>query len=328
VTRRELIALLGSTAATAWPIQAHAQKTDRMRRIGVLTLASPKDEEHVIAAFVDGLRSHGYVEEKNLDIHYRYSDGDVGRLGLLAQELIALKPDVVLAAEPSPARTLKTIAPTLPIVCPLLTDAVLPELAASYARPGGSVTGIAQTVEGITGKLVELAQEFVPGLLRVGFLSNPTGASMEFFAQGVVDGARQRGVAVLTEQVMTRDALNPAFDHLVRQQAQAVIVPVNGLFRNEVARIVELAVAARLPTIFASRYGVEAGGLVSYGIDQRKNFQRAAAYVDKILKGANPGQMPIEFPTKIETVLNVKTAKALGIDVSPQLLARADEVIE
>jgi len=326
--RRELIALLGSTAAASWPRSARGQSVERVRRIGVLTLASPRDEERVIAAFVDGLHDRGYVEGRNLDISFRHADGDVGRLAPLAQELIALKPDVVLAAEPSPARVTHKIAPTLPIVCPLLTDAVLPELAASYARPGGYVTGIAQTVEGLTGKLIELAQEFVPGALRVGFLSNPTGTSMQLFEQGVVEGARQRGITVLTEQVQAGDALQAGFDGFVRQKVQAVIVPVNGLFRNNAVQIAQFAFSARLPTIFAGRHGVDAGGLVSYGIDQRSNFRRAADYTHKILQGAKAGEMPIEFPTKIETVVNLKTARALGIDVPPQLLARADEVIE
>jgi putative tryptophan/tyrosine transport system substrate-binding protein len=228
-------------------------------RIGLLTLLSPKDEEHVVAAFVDGLRSYGYVERKNLDIDYRYADGDVKRLRPLAQELIALKPDVLIGAEPSPARALKSVAPILPIVCPQLTDALIPELAASYARPGGSVTGIASSVEGLTGKLIELALEIVPGTVRVGFLSNPTGASMQFFAQSIEDGARARGTAVLTEEVTTHDDLASAFNRLGKRQAQALIVPANGLFQIERAHIVQLALTARLPTISDERYGVEAG---------------------------------------------------------------------
>jgi putative ABC transport system substrate-binding protein len=323
--RREFITLIGCAAAS-WPIAAHAQQ--RMWRIGVLTLASSKDDGRALAAFVAGLHSHGYVEGKNLDIYYRHSDGDVKRLAALARELIALKPDVLLGAEPSPVSALKSVAPTMPIVCPLLTDAQVPELAASYARPGGNVTGIAATVEGLTGKLMELALEFVPGAVRVAFLSNPTGASMQFFAYSIEETARQRGVVLLTEEAATPDAIAPAFDRMVRQQAQAIIVPTNGLFRNEVGQIVELAATARLPTIFAKRDGVERGGLASYGVDQRANYRRAADYVDKILKGAKPGEMPIEFPTKVEMVVNMKTAKVLGLDVPLFLQQRADEVIE
>jgi putative ABC transport system substrate-binding protein len=325
--RREFITIVAG-AAVSWPQVVRAQQTDRVWRIGVLTLASSQDEQHVLAAFVDGLRSHGYLEGKNLDIFYRYSDGDVYRLTPLARELVALKPDVVLGAEPSPARVLKSIAPTLPIVCPVLTDAQVPELAASYGRPGGTVTGIAGTVEGLTGKLVELAQEFVPGAVRVGFLSNPTGASMQFFAHSVVEAARQRGVVLLTGEAATPDAITSSIESMVRQQAQAIIVPTNGLFRNEVGHIVRLAVSVRLPTIFADRHGVEAGGLASYGTDLKESYRRAADYVDKILKGAKPGEMPIEFPTKIEMVINMKPAKALGLDVPLFMQQRADEVIE
>jgi hypothetical protein len=204
----------------------------------------------------------------------------------------------------------------------------IPELAASYARPGGSVTGIASAVEGLTGKLIELAQEFVPRALRIGFLFNPTGASMQFYAQNVEDNARQRGIAFLSEQATRREDLGPAFDRLVERKAEAVIVPQNGLFRNEAANIAQLAVTAHLPTIFAERHGVEVGGLASYGIDQRETFRRAADYIDRILKGAKPADMPIEFPTKIELVINLKTAKSLGLDVPLFLQQRADEVIE
>jgi putative ABC transport system substrate-binding protein len=323
--RREFITLLGGVAVS-WPVGARAQQP--VRRVGVLTLASSKDEDGVLAAFVDGLHSLGLIEGKNLTIDYRYSDGDVKRLMPLAQELIARRPYVLVGAERSPAKVLKSVAPTLPIVCPELTDAQLSDLVASYARPGSNVTGLATDVEGLTGRLIELVQEFVPGAVRVGFLSNPTGASMQSFAHTIEEAARGRGVSLLTEQVATQDALPPAFARLAHQEAQAIIVPSNGLFRNEAAQIVQLATAARIPTIFARRHGVVAGGLASYGIDQKDNYRRAAEYVDKILKGAKPADMPIEFPTKIELVINLKTAKTLGIDVPLFLQQRADEIIE
>jgi putative tryptophan/tyrosine transport system substrate-binding protein len=174
--------------------------------------------------------------------------------------------------------------------------------------------------------LIELVQEFVPG--AVGFLSNPTGASMQFFAHSTEEAARSRGVLLLTEQAATPDDLPPALGSLARQQTQAIIVPLNGLFRNEVGQIVQLATAARLPTIFAQPYGPKAGGLASYGIDPKGNYRRAADYVDKILKGAKPADMPIEFPTKIELVINLKTARTLGLEVPSFLQQRADEVIE
>ena len=170
---------------------------------------------------------------------------------------------------------------------------------------------------------VELTLDAVPRVARIGFLSNPTGASMGFFAQNVDAGARGRGITVLTEEATTRDDLAPAFNRLAKQEVQAVVVPPNGLFRTNRAQIVQLALAAHLPTIFAERENVEAGGLASYGIDTRENFRVAAGYVDKILRGTKPGDLPIEFPTKVELVINLRTAKALGLTVSPQLLARA-----
>jgi putative ABC transport system substrate-binding protein len=325
--RRELITLLGG-AAVSWPAVARAQQGGPIKRVGFLTLLSLKDEEGVLAAFLDGLRSHGLIEGKNLKLDYRYSEGDVKRLTRLARELIALRPDVLVGGEPSPAKVLKTIAPTLPIVCPQLTDAQLSDLVASYARPGGTVTGLAQTVEGLTGKLIELVQEFVPGAVRVGFLANPTGASMQFFTRSTEEAARSRGILLLTEESATPDEISPALGRLARQQPQAIIVPLNGLFRNEVGQIVQLATASRLPTIFGEPYGPRAGGLASYGIDSKDNYRRAADYVDKILKGAKPADMPIEFPTKIELVINLKTAKTLGIDIPSFLQQRADDVIE
>jgi putative ABC transport system substrate-binding protein len=327
IKRREFITLLGG-AVVPWTVVARAQQGGSIKRVGFLTLLSLKDEEGVFAAFLDGLRSHGLIEAKNLKLDYRYSEGDVKRLTPLAQELVALRPDVLVGAEPSPAKVLKIIAPTLPIVCPQLTDAQLPDLAASYARPGGTVTGLAQTVEGLTGKLIELVQEFVPRAVRVGFLANPTGASMQFFGHSIEEAARGRGILLITEEVATPDDLSPALGRLARQQPQAIIVPPNGLFRNEVGQIVQLATAARLPTIFAQSYGPKAGGLASYGTDIKDNYRRAADYVDKILKGAKPADMPIEFPTKIELVVNLRTARTLGLEVPSFLQQRADEVIE
>jgi putative ABC transport system substrate-binding protein len=327
--RRKLIGTLLSNLAGATLVCSLAVGPAEARpRLALLTLGTAQEKVEDAAALADGLRRLGYVEGQNVDIEYRYAAGDVQRLKPLAQELIASKPDVLLGAEPSAARAIKSVAPNLPIVCLALTDALIPDLIASYSRPGGSVTGIAQSVEGVTGKLVELALEIVPGTVRIGFLSNPAGASMRLFAQSIDAGARARGVAVLTEAATKRDELAPAFDRLGKQEAQAIIVPVNGLFRTHRAQIVQLALAARLATIFAERQFIEAGGLASYGVNEKENYRRAAGYIDKILKGAKPGDLPVEFPTKIELVVNLKTAKALGLAVPPTLLARADEVIE
>jgi putative tryptophan/tyrosine transport system substrate-binding protein len=175
---------------------------------------------------------------------------------------------------------------------------------------------------------VEVALEIIPGARRIGFLSNPRGASMALFAQSVEVAARARGLAVLTEEAAAVGELASAFGRFGNQGAQAVIVPVNGLFLSQGMQIAQLALAARLPTVGAERRYIEAGLLASYGIDQRESYRRGASYVDRILKGAKPGDLPIEFPTRIELTINLKTAKALGLDLPPSLVTRADEVIE
>jgi putative ABC transport system substrate-binding protein len=320
--RRNFIALLGGAAA--WPLAARGAKRPR---IGVLTLLSRQDEGGRIALFVAGVRGLGYIEGQNLDVDYRYADGDTERLKPLARELIALAPDVIYAGEPSAARAVKSTAPNLPIVCPVLTDR-LPDLFASYARPGGSVTGIASMVEDMNGKQVEVATEVVPGAMRIGLLINPTGANRDFVSQQVEAAARARGMTTLIEQPRSPEELAGAFDRLAKAQAQAVIIAPNGMFINQRSSIAQLALAAGLPTIFQDRVQSMAGGLVSYGVDERENARRAALFADKILKGAKPGDLPIEFPTKLELVVNLKTARALGLKIPPSLLARADEVIE
>jgi len=325
VKRREFITLLGGAAA-AWPLVVHG--AGLRARIAVLSVNSVQDERKNIAAFVDGLSALGYVASQNIEIDYRYAEGDTTRLKPLAQELIALKPDVALANSPSPAIAIKSVAPNLPIVCPQISDFLVPSLVANYARPGGSVTGLAFTVEGVATKLLELALDAVPGSTRIGFLANPAGASMALWVQQVETAARARGVTLLIQEARRPDDLAPAFDGLAKQRCQAVIVPANGLFQTERTRILQLALAARLPTIMANPQDVEVGGLASYGVDARENYRRAAAYVDKIIKGAKPGDLPIEFPTKLMLAINLKTARALGLEVPLHLQQLADEVIE
>jgi putative tryptophan/tyrosine transport system substrate-binding protein len=324
IRRREFITLLGGAAA-AWSTMAHP--AGRGSRIGVLTLLSNQDEGGRVADFVAGLRGLGYNEGHNLDIDYRYADGDTARLDPLARELIALKPDLIYAAEPSAARAVNRAAPTLPIVCASLGDH-LPDLFASYARPGGSVTGLAMIIEGLNAKQVEVALELVPGATRIGLLVNPHGANRDFIVSQVKTATRTRGLTVFIEEAPTPEKLAGAFEQFSKARAQAVIIAPNGMFINERKSIVELALRAGLPTIYQDQIDVQAGGLASYGLDYRENYRRAALFVDKILKGAKPGDLPIEFPTKLKLVVNVKTARALGLTISPVLLARADEVIE
>ncbi len=323
IRRRELLAALGGAAM--WPLAAGA--TGKRPRVAVITLLSPEDRGGRIAAFVAGMRELGYIPGQTVDFDYRFASGDTDRLRPLAQELIGLAPDVIFASEPSAARAVKTLVPDLPIVCAVLTPQ-LPDLFASYARPGGSVTGVASMVENLNAKLVELAQEAIPGLLRIGLLVNPAGANRRLVAEQVQAGAGARGLTTLLEEARLPGELVPALDRMANAGAQIVISPPNGMFINQRETIIERALAIRLPTIFEQRQDVEVGGFMSYGVNETEGSHRAAAFVDKILKGAKPGDLPIEFATSIELVINLKTANALGLTVPPALLARADEVIE
>ena len=321
--RREFITLLGGAAA--WPLVARA--ADTRPRVAVLTLLSSQDEGGRIAAFRTGMRHLGYIAGQTFDIDYRYADGDTERLRPLAQELIALVPGVFFAGEPSVARAVKTLSPELPIVCPVLTDS-LPDLFTSYARPGGSVTGLVSIVEGLHAKLVGLAHDVFPELHRLGLLINPAGANQAIFAQQVGAAADTRGLTILREEARTPGELAPALDRLAKAGAQVVMIAPNGMLINQRKTIIRLALEARLPTMFEQRQDVEAGGFMSYGVNETEGSRRAAVFVDKILKGAKPGDLPIEFPTKIEMVINLKTAKELGVDVPLHLQQLADEVIE
>jgi putative tryptophan/tyrosine transport system substrate-binding protein len=321
--RREFIALMGGVLAC--PISTLA--ADKRPRISILTLLSAQDEGGRIASFIAGLRELGYVDGRTLDIDYRYADGDNERLRPLARELIALSPNLAFAGEPSPARALKREAPNLPILCPALTDR-LPDLFASYARPGGSVTGIASLLEGMNGKMVELVADVIPGTTRIGLLLNPAGANHDFVMEQVQAAARDRDVSTLVQEARSPNELAAAFDNFVKAQTQAVIISPNAMFINQRSSILQLALAAKLPTFFQQRQDVEAGGLLSYGVNETEGSRRLAVYVDKILKGAKPGDLPIEFPTQIELVINRKTAKTLGLTIPQPILARANELIE
>jgi ABC-type uncharacterized transport system substrate-binding protein len=321
--RREFFTLL--SGAAAWPLAAAAAASNA--RVGFLSISSAEYDAPNFAAFRDGLHRLGYVEGKTVDIDDRYSSGDMNGLTALAQELVQLKPNVVLASAISPTRAIKRVAPGMPIVCPAFGDSFVPSLAASFARPGGSVTGVASTVEGMFGKLTELALDAIPGTTKIGFLGNPAGASEKENERQIRSAAEARGIELHVELVEKPDDLDGALQRLGEGKVQVVIVPGNGLFYARLTRIVELALALRLPLVFAQRYGVAAGGFASYGINPSETFRRAATYVDKILKGASPGDLPIEFPTKIELVINLKTAKALNLTVPTSLLNRADEVI-
>jgi putative ABC transport system substrate-binding protein len=323
--RRDFIALVGGTAGT-WPLVARAQVSTKRPLIAVLVAVTRKGNP-VLNAFVRGLREVGYVEGQNVDIAWRFAEGRMDRFPELADELVRLMPDVIMVAVTPAAVAARKLTQTIPIVCPLLADPIRLGLIASVSRPGGNVTGLLFRIEGLAGKQLELALELIPNVARIGLLVNV--ASGVIIDRQEAESASQRlGIKLIPAEVRTPDDLDAAFQALANDGVQAVIVLVDGMLFNERNRVAALAAAAQLPAIYGFRDHVDAGGLISYGVNLADNFHRAAAYVDKILKGVKPGDLPVEFATKLEMVINLKSAKALGLTVPPLLLVRADEVIE
>ena len=323
--RREFIAILAGTAA-AWPLAAHAEVSTKRPVIAVLT-AITKENNAPLNAFAQGLKELGYVDGVNVDLVYRFAEGHLDRFPALAAEVVGLKPDVILATVTPAAVETKALTTSIPIVCPLLANAINLGLIANESRPGGNVTGISFRTEGLTSKQVELALQMIPNLVKIGFLVNVAGGVI-IDRQELESTCQRLGIKAVPAEVRSANDLDAAFQSLADDHVQAVIVLVDGMLFSERNRIAALAAATRLPAIYGFRDHVDAGGLASYGVNLSENFHRAAAYVNKILKGAKPGDLPVEFPTKLELVVNNQAAKALGLNIPPSVLVRADEVIE
>ena len=326
--RREFIGLLGS--ALAWPLAARAQQRQRMRRVGVFTPGTADDPEHKTrdAAFLQGLGELGWIVGRNLRIDYRWGAGDYERFRAMAAELIELNPDVILAQGSSTVTALQKTSGTVPIVFANVTDPVGSSLVATMARPGGNATGFVTTEFGFSAKWLELLKELAPRVTRVAVLRSSAVASQIALFGGIQSVAPALGVEL--RPIDTRDA-----GEIERAVAAFAGEPNGGLIAASGSGvllhrelIVALAARYRLPAVYAYRSHVVSGGLASYGPDSIDQFRRAAQYVDRILKGERPADLPVQAPTKYELVINLKTAKALGLDVPPTLLARADEVIE
>src|SRR5215475_768613 len=326
MTRREFISLVGG-AVVAWPSAVIAQVSPRRALVAILSTASSTTAESW-SGFSQGLQELGYVEGQNIDIVYRYADGAQEPLPLLADELVRLKPDVIVTGSTNATLAVKQATATIPIVSPLLTDPIGFGLVESQARPGGQVTGILTTLEGLTGKQLELLLELVPGATRIGMTLNTRNRTHTLYQREVKAAANALGVTLVPVEIRAANELNAAFQTFVRERVELVLMLGDALVMTERRQIADLATAARVPTMYAYREYAVAGGLISYGINMRESNRRAAAYVDKILKGSKPGDLPVEFPTKLEMVINLRTAKALGITIPPLVLARADEVIE
>jgi putative ABC transport system substrate-binding protein len=327
--RREFIAFVGG-ATLAWPLAAVAQQA-ATPLIGLLLPGSKVASKRFLDGFPLGMEQRGYVKDRNYVLEVRYADSDFSRLPFLAKELLRLKPYVVVAATSSAALAVKQVTDSTPIVGINLIDPVGMGLVNSEARPGTNVTGTLQYLPGLAGKQVELLRDLVPSMTKIGVLANAGASSPAFNAaqqnEAEVTAAKLR-ISLTLRAVSNADEIGPAFQTFVQERVNGVVVLRDVLFLALRQQIAAFALASHMPTIYGFREDVESGGLLSYGIDLRAAYMRAAYYVDKILKGAKPADLPIEFPTKLELVLNTATAKALGLNVPAQLLATADEVIE
>jgi putative ABC transport system substrate-binding protein len=325
--RRDVLSLLGGAAAS-WPVGARGQVSSTPPLIAWLSGGARPASLGFVDAFLQGMRDLGYVESRNFDMIYRYADGYAERLPALAEELVRLKPKVILAAATGQAVAAKNATATIPIVTPALADAVHLGLVVSEARPAGNVTGITPYVTGLPAKQMELAREIVPGARRIGVLNDLSDPKAPPQWEELEAAGRALEVSVVAAEVRSPDDLVNAIQRLSGQQLDAVIVLQTSMLLSERQKIAALAAAMRIPVIYGYREHVVDGGLISYGVDLRDCFRHSAVYVDKILKGTPPGDLPVEFPTKLELVINLKAAKALGLKIPPSFLARADEVIE
>jgi putative tryptophan/tyrosine transport system substrate-binding protein len=325
--RRELITLVGG-AAVMWPLAGLAQVLPKRRLIAWLGGGMQTTSLPFVDSFLQGMLELGYVEGRDFDMVYRYSEGFQDRLPALAEQVVRLKPDVIIAAAVGQAVVARNTTSTIPIVCPALADAIHLGLVASEGRPGGNVTGIEPYVAGLAAKQMEFAREIVPGASRVALLTDLEDPKAPPQVQELEAAARTLGVKIAAADASRPDKIESAFQALANDRVDVVIVLQTSMLLSQSRQIAELALAKRLPTVYGYREHVVAGGLVSYGVDLRWCFHRGAYFVDKILHGTATGDLPVEFPTKLVLAINLKTASALGITVSPTLLSRADEVIE
>ena len=320
--RREFIAALGGAAA--WPVAGRAQQA-KVPTIGFLGSATPSAQAHLLAAFVQRLRELGWIEGRSVAIEVRWADNRRERYAEIAAEFVRLKVDIIVTTGVA-AQVAKQMTSVIPIVFGVARDP-LTGLVASLARPGGNVTGLSAQAPDLAGKRLELLREVVPGLRRLAILTNGDYPAAVLEMDEARAAARTFGLEVARLDIRGVKDVVPAFETL-RSRADALYVCMDPVMNDHRISINTLANVARLPTIAGSREMVEAGSLMSYGTSLPDLFRRAANYVDKILRGAKPSELPVEQPTKFDFVINLTTAKALGIEIPPQLLARADEVIE
>jgi putative ABC transport system substrate-binding protein len=327
--RREFISLLGG-AATAWPLAAHGQQGERIRRIGVLmsTAADDPEGQARIAAFQQGLQQFGWTIGRNVRIDSRWPVGDPERFHSYAAELVALSPDVIVATGSAAAEPLLRVTRTIPIVFVVVPDPVGAGFVNSLARPGGNATGFIQFEYGISGKWLELLKQIAPSVTRAAVLRDPaiTAGIGQFGAIQAV--APSLGLEISPVNVSDADEIERSVAEFARSPNGGLIITGSALAIVRRHLIIRVAAKYQLPAVYFQRTLVADGGLISYGADLLDQYRRAAGYVDRVLRGEKPADLPVQRPTKYELVINLKTAKALGLEIPPTVLARADEVIE
>jgi putative ABC transport system substrate-binding protein len=326
VRRREFIKLLGIWTA-GWPRAGYGQQVGKSPIIGILGSGTPASQGQWYAGFVRRLRELGWTEGQNVAVEYRWADGRDERFAEIAAELVRLKVNVIVTSGHSAILAAKRATSSIPIVFALAGDAVGTGLIESLARPGGNITGLSLQQTDTSAKRLELLREVLPDLRRLAIMGNANAAGAVLEMREVQDAARKLGLDVVRSEIRRVDDIAPAIE-LLKGSVQALYVVSDILVYVERMRIHSLVLAAKLPTMHGFREYVEAGGLLSYAANPIDQFRRAAGYVDKILRGAQPADLPVEQPTKFDLVINLITAKALGLTIPPMLLARADEVIE
>ena len=328
ITRRAFIASVAGILTT--PLAAEAQQAVKVNRIGLLGGSPPNSPggRRAWEGFFQGMRELGYVEGQNILIEGRFYGDHTERLPALAAELVQLKVDVIVAgAAPAPEAAQRATS-TIPIIMAIHVDPIGSGLVASLANPGKNVTGVSTLGPELVGKRLQLLKEVIPGISRVAVLSNPTDTAQALLLREAQVAARSLKVHLQVLEARAPSDFTGAFSAMTKERAGGVIILTSSMFYDQRTRIADLAARSRLPAIYSVKDYAEAGGLMAYGVNLGESFRRAATYVDKILKGARPADLPVEQPTKFDLVINLKTAKALGLTIPPSILARADQVIQ
>jgi putative ABC transport system substrate-binding protein len=326
VKRREFITLLGG--ATAWPITAVTQSTGKVFHLGYLSSYSAESGKALLACFQDGLRQLGWVEGTNIRFDYRWSGGSATPMPALASELVSLHPDLIMVASTPGAQAVHKATKEIPVVFAGVSDPVASGIVATLARPGGNITGVSNFLPATSGKLIELLRAVVPTATRFAVLRDPNNAGKQLELAELKQAAHDIGVTLEAVDARTVNDIEDAFSTIGRMNPDALITLLDGVTLTSRYHIAEWATRHRLPTIYQIKDFATAGGLMSYGLNYCQHYRRPATYVDKILRGARPADLPVELPTTFELIINLKAAKAIGLTIPESFLWRADEVIE